>query len=63
MRLDLPPLENAVSISMDPMHILRPEGAWDRPGPFEALPRADNALRLNLLHERTRTVRKTVITA
>ncbi len=63
MRLDLPPLENAVSLSMDPMHILRPEGAWDRPGPFEAPPRADNALRLNLLHERTRTVRKTVITA
>lgn len=63
MRLDLPPANDVVSLSSHPMHILRPEGAWDRPGPFEAAPTADNSLRQELLAQRTRTVRKAAIVA
>jgi predicted GNAT family N-acyltransferase len=63
MRLDLPPANDVVSLSSHPMHILRPEGAWDRPGPFEATPTADNSLRQALLAQRTRTVRRAEIVA
>lgn len=63
MRLDLPPANDVVSLSSHPMHILRPEGAWDRPGPFEAIPTADNSLRQALLAQRTRTVRRAEIVA
>lgn len=61
MRLDLAPANDVIRLGADPMHILRPEGAWDRPGPFEAAPTADNALRQTLLAQRTRTVRKAEI--
>lgn len=63
MRLDLPAANDVVSLSSHPMHILRPEGAWDRPGPFEATPTADNSLRQELLAQRTRTVRSAAIVA
>lgn len=63
MRLDLAPADDTISLATDPMHILRPEGAWDRPGPFEATPTADNSLRQQLLEQRTRTVKKTAILA
>ncbi len=63
MRLDLPPANDVISLSSHPMLILRPEGAWDRPGPFEAMPTADNSLRQELLAQRTRTVRKAAIVA
>lgn len=63
MRLDLPPANDVVSLSSHPMHILRPEGAWDRPGPFEAMPTADNSLRQELMAQRTRTVRRAAIVA
>jgi predicted GNAT family N-acyltransferase len=63
MRLDLAPANDVISLASDPMHILRPEGAWDRPGPFEATPTADNSLRQQLLEQRTRTVKKAAILA
>lgn len=63
MRLDLPPANDVVSLGSHPMHILRPEGAWDRPGPFEASPTADNSLRQGLIAQRTRTVRSAAIVA
>lgn len=62
MRLDLSDSNDAIRITADPMQILRPEGDWDRPGPFEAPPTHDNLLRLSLLQSRTRTVRQTKIT-
>lgn len=63
MRLDLAAANDVISLSSDPMKILRPEGDWDRPGPFEAAPLADNSLRQRLLEQRTRTVRKAAIVA
>ncbi len=63
MQLDLAPANDVISLASDPMHILRPEGAWDRPGPFEAAPTADNRLRQHLLEQRTRTVKRTTIVA
>ncbi|MFM7027873.1 MAG: GNAT family N-acetyltransferase [Chakrabartia sp.] len=63
MRLDLPPSPNAIRMTEDPLRLLRPEGEWDRPGPFEAAPAADNALRRRLLQARTRTVRQADIRA
>ena len=61
MRLDLTPGEDVIRLGADPMRILRPEGAWDQPGPFEAAPSADNSMRQELLAQRTRTVRKAAI--
>lgn len=63
MRLDIAPANDVISLASDPLHILRPEGAWDRPGPFEAAPTADNSLRQQLLEQRTRTIKKTAILA
>lgn len=61
MRLDLAPANDVICLGADPMHILRPEGAWEVPGPFEATPTADNSLRQQLLAQRTRTIRKAAI--
>lgn len=63
MRLDLAPSNDTISLADDPMKILRPEGAWDAPGPFEAPPMADNPLRMALIQSRTRTVRQASIIA
>jgi predicted GNAT family N-acyltransferase len=35
MKLELEPLDDAISLASDPMTILRPEGDWDRPGVLE----------------------------
>ncbi|MEY3906354.1 MAG: hypothetical protein RIR59_1177 [Pseudomonadota bacterium] len=63
MRLDLPARADAITIAEDPLKILRPEGAWDKAGPFEAAAPADNQLRLRLMQSRTRTIRHTDIRA
>lgn len=63
MRLDLPPNRAAVDLEGDPLRLLRPEGAWDQPGPFEAPPPADTSLRRRLLKDRTRTLGRTDIGA
>jgi predicted GNAT family N-acyltransferase len=49
---------DAINIDVDPMVILRPEGAWDRPGPFETSPVLNDPVRKRLLEERTRTIGK-----
>jgi predicted GNAT family N-acyltransferase len=56
--LEMDPPVAAIDINVDPMIILRPEGAWDRPGPFETSPVLDDPVRKRLLEERTRTIGK-----
>jgi predicted GNAT family N-acyltransferase len=52
----LDPDPQAVAITSDPMVLIRPEGAWDRPGPLDlSLSERDPARRERLL-ARTRTV-------
>lgn len=63
MRLDLPEQADAIRLDTPPLQLLRPEGAWDTPGPFEAPPAADNGLRLKLMAARTRTIRAVDIQA
>ena len=63
MRLDLRPNAAAVELEGDPMRLLRPEGAWDQPGPFEAPCPPDTPRRRRLMQERTRTIRRTDIGA
>jgi predicted GNAT family N-acyltransferase len=45
-----------INHEVDPMIVIRPEGAWDRPGPFDLSPSALDPRRKALLAERTRTV-------
>jgi predicted GNAT family N-acyltransferase len=61
MRLDLAPSTDAIQVGSDPLRLLRPEGAWDEPGPFEAPTPPDAPLRRRLMGERTRTIRRTDI--
>ena len=61
--LDMAPDEGAICIDADPMVIIRPEGAWDRPGPFDISMSALDPRRKKLLAERTRTIRKQDIVA
>jgi predicted GNAT family N-acyltransferase len=61
--LDLDPLGEEIRIDAAPMIILRPEGAWDRPGPFERAPQTLDPRRQKLIEERTRTVQKQRIAA
>lgn len=55
--LELDPDPAAVTVDVDPMVMIRPEGAWDRPGPFDASLSANDPVRKKLLAQRTRTVR------
>ena len=61
MRLDLPERADRITIAEAPLRLLRPEGSWDQPGPFEAPAAADNSQRLALINARTRTVGKAKI--
>jgi predicted GNAT family N-acyltransferase len=54
--LEMEPSTTTIAMGVDPMVILRPEGAWEKPGPFETSPIVDDPLRKRLLEERTRTV-------
>jgi predicted GNAT family N-acyltransferase len=47
---------NAITLDADPMVVIRPEGAWHRPGPFDTQPSVFDARRKQLLKSRTRTV-------
>lgn len=49
---------DAINVNINPMVILRPEGAWDQPGPFETSPVLNDPVRKRLLEERTRTIGK-----
>jgi predicted GNAT family N-acyltransferase len=47
----------AIRFGVDPMVSIRPEGAWDRPGPLDLSNLADDDERVALLRSHTRTVR------
>ncbi len=51
---------NAISLNDDPMVLIRPEGAWDEPGPFDRCQKSA-VDRSQLIAEKTRTVGKTQI--
>jgi predicted GNAT family N-acyltransferase len=53
----------SIRIDADPMIIIRPEGAWEKPGPFDFSISARDPRRKQLLEERTRTVRRQKIVA
>jgi predicted GNAT family N-acyltransferase len=61
--LEQPAHPDAIDPSVDPKVIIRPEGAWDRPGPFDQPPTPDNGLRQKLIAQRTRTVARTPVVA
>ena len=53
--LDVHP--ETISETVEPLVILRPEGAWDVPGPFDLNLSAQDPKRQKLLEERTRTIK------
>ncbi len=55
--------QGTIGIDADPMVIIRPEGAWERPGPFDYSISARDPKRKQLLEARTRTVRHQKIVA
>ncbi len=55
--------EAPIQMSVNPMIVIRPEGAWDRPGPFDLSLSASDPQRARLLEERTRTVNRQKIAA
>lgn len=56
MVLELPPLAEAITLEAEPMVLIRPEGAWDRPGPLDRSRSADDPKRKSMLIEKTRTI-------
>jgi predicted GNAT family N-acyltransferase len=54
---------DAITLEADPMVVIRPEGAWDRPGPFDLSPSALDPRRKQLLEARTRTIGRQKIVA
>jgi predicted GNAT family N-acyltransferase len=63
MRCSLEPCDNPITLDADPMVLIRPEGAWDRPGPFDIPPPRPGIRRHERIAESTRTVAKQIITA
>jgi predicted GNAT family N-acyltransferase len=60
---DLPAHDHAISPDVDPLVVIRPEGAWDRPGPFDLSPSALDPRRKAMLEARTRTIGRQRIVA
>jgi predicted GNAT family N-acyltransferase len=60
---ELAPLESAIRPDVDPLVIIRPEGAWDRPGPFDYSESALDPRRTAMLEARTRTIGRQRISA
>jgi predicted GNAT family N-acyltransferase len=56
LTLDVPVAANALSLEADPMVLIRPEGAWDNPGPLDRSRCEDDAARRAMMVARTRTV-------
>ncbi len=54
---------DAIALGVDPMIAIRPEGAWDSPGPFDVPPGPIDERRKALIAKHTRTVAKTDVTA
>ena len=57
------PHPNAVTLDADPMLLIRPEGAWDEPGPFDHSRATSDPRLKKMLKERTRTLSRQAITA
>jgi predicted GNAT family N-acyltransferase len=60
---ELEPHPAAIRIGLDPMAMIRPEGVWDRPGPFDMALSDSDPRRKGLLAESTRTLGKQDIVA
>ncbi len=56
LELDCPALEGAISLSDDPMLLIRPEGDWDRPGPLDRSESENDPSRKAMIASRMRTV-------
>jgi predicted GNAT family N-acyltransferase len=54
---ELAPHAEPIPETAQPLVILRPEGAWDKPGPFDHNLSAQDPRRQKLLEERTRTIK------
>lgn len=63
MVCDLAPSNNAITLDCDPMMLIRPEGAWDAPGPFDSPPAFFGKDRKERIAGQTRTVGQQTITA
>lgn len=63
MRLDLPQCDGRITIDEAPLRLLRPEGSWDVPGPFEQPPKPGHEKRIEMLNARTRTIGNAKISA
>jgi predicted GNAT family N-acyltransferase len=61
--LEQEPIQDQIHREVDPMIMIRPEGAWDRPGPFDLSTSALDPRRKELLASRTRTIRRQNIVA
>lgn len=51
------PLAGALTLDADPLVLIRPEGAWDRPGPLDRSGSEGDPLRRRLLINKTRTIK------
>lgn len=54
--LELEPHEGAITLDASPMVLIRPEGAWDKPGPLDISTSALDPKRRAMIAARTRTV-------
>jgi predicted GNAT family N-acyltransferase len=61
--LNQTPDETAVEMDAAPLVIIRPEGAWDKPGPFDLSKSATDPRRRRLINEKTRTLKRQNILA
>jgi predicted GNAT family N-acyltransferase len=61
MDIEIEPDEHAIKIDADPMVIIRPEGAWSTPGPFERASENDDQFRKQLLTAASRTIKNQAI--
>lgn len=58
MHMDIEPTQNAIRFGADPMVLIRPEGVWNRPGPFERLPKGGAINRVALIDRHARRLRR-----
>lgn len=56
LELNCPALDDAISLSDDPMVLIRPEGDWDRPGPLDRSASEADHFRKSMISSRIRTV-------
>ena len=54
MYMTIEPSPTAIRFGADPLLMIRPEGVWDRPGPFEHAPKGGLVGRSGLIHQNAR---------